>query len=180
MRLANAPDRFGLVSRVLHRGMAAGIPGSLGLGPAPSRMQPGLATIWLYGLHKSLGMALLVLVLARIARHRASPPPRPLPAPRLWQDRLARAVHGALCALRVAVPRSGWVMASASGIDTVVWGGLTLPAIAPPSVAVEDAAAAFRRRLTRAPMALVALHVAGALARAWAGDATLRRMLTGR
>ncbi len=180
MGLANAPDRFGLVSRALHWGMAALILGNLGLGLALMQVPPGLSTLWLYGLHKSLGFTALVLVLVRLVWHRLSPPPRPLPAPRPWQDRLARATHAALYALMVAVPLAGWSAASASGIDTVLFGRLTLPAIAPVSVAWEDWAALAHRWLTRALMAVLALHLAGVAARLAAGDGTFRRMLTGR
>lgn len=180
MPLANGQDRFGLISRLLHWGMAAGILGALALGLTMTRMPPGLEAVRLYGLHKALGAALLALVVLRLVWHRISPPPPPLPAPRPWQDRLARLVHRLLYVLMVGVPLSGWVMASASGIETELPGGLTLPAIAPVSVAVEDTAAAVHRALTRALMAVVALHIAGALARAAAGDGTLRRMLTGR
>lgn len=76
--LKNSADRFGLISRLLHWGIAGLVVVMLSLGLRLSDMEPGLANLWLYGLHKSLGILTLSLMLARILWHLYTPPPRPM------------------------------------------------------------------------------------------------------
>ncbi|EYD75036.1 putative cytochrome b561 [Rubellimicrobium mesophilum DSM 19309] len=179
MRARNGPETWGLVSRALHWLMAAGLLAMLPFGLWLARTQPSLGTLWLYGLHKSLGVMLLVLVLLRLVWHRLSPPPVMLSegvAP--WQLRLAATSHRALYALMLAVPLAGWSASSATGIDTVLFGRWTLPRIAPVSEAWDRRGFALHLWLSVALAVLVAIHVAGALWRHWGHrDATLRRML---
>ncbi|MBI1418999.1 MAG: cytochrome b [Limimaricola sp.] len=178
MRWRNGPDRFGLITRMLHWAMGLGIIGMLGFGTVLSRMQPSLGNIWLYGLHKSVGLCLLALVLARLAWHRISPPPASLTegiAP--WQVAAGRWAHRLLYALMLAVPLAGWIGSAATGIDVQVF-GLTLPNPFPVSEAWDKGGFLAHAVLTKLLMAVVALHVAGALHRAlWHRDGTLRRML---
>jgi cytochrome b561 len=179
MPLTNSATRFGLVTRSLHWLMAAGVIAMLPLGLSLSDMQPGLSNLWLYSLHKSIGLVLLALVLVRLAWHRISPPPAPLGPPAAWEQRLARGAHAVLYALLVAVPLSGYVASAASGIDVMLFDTWTLPRIAPVSTAWEDAGFAAHDVLAKLLAAVVLLHVAGALKRARAGDGTLLRMLRG-
>ena len=172
-------ESFGWVSRTVHWAMAAGIVAMLGLGLYIEEMEPSLDTLWLYGLHKSVGLTLLALVVLRMLWHRISPPPAPLGGVAPWQMALARGAHLALYALMVAVPVTGWVGSAATGLD-VVWWGWTLPRVAPVSEAWSEAAFALHGGLTTALMGVVALHVAGALWRQFGhGDGTLWRMLRG-
>lgn len=171
---------FGLMTRALHWVMALGILGTAGLGAYVARMEVGLANLWLFGLHKTIGICLLALALVRIGWHRLVPPPGPLPGPPEWQMRLARGTHRALYGLMLAVPLSGWAYGSATGIDTVIFGRVTVPPIAPASPEWEAALVLLHRALAWTLLALVALHVAGALERAVVRrDGTLRRMLAG-
>lgn len=176
----NGPATFGWVSRAIHWAMAVGVLGMLALGTYIDRMEVGLGNLWLYGLHKSVGMTLLVLVLVRIVWHRVSPPPAPIGGVAPWQMRLARGAHGGLYLLMLAVPLTGWVGSAATGLD-VVWWGWVVPRVAPVSEAWSEVAFALHGGLTKALVALVALHVAGALWRALGhGDGTLRRIVRGR
>lgn len=172
---------MGRTTRALHWLMAAGIIGTFALGLYIARMQVGLANLWLFGLHKTLGITLLALVLLRILWHRLSPPPGPLPGPPPWQMALARWTHGGLYLLMLAVPVSGWAYASATGLDVQIFGSIVLPPIAPVSEAWEDALLTAHFGLTLTLAALVALHVAGAVKRSAVDrDGTLSRMVTGR
>lgn len=180
MALANGPDSFGLVTRVLHWLTAAAVFGLLGLGLFLAVSRPSLATIWLYGLHKSLGLGVLVLVLLRLVWHRLSPPPLPLAGGPPWQGRLARGVHRAFYAVLVLMPLCGWAGSSATGIDTVVFGGLVVPPIAPASPRLETVFFALHGVLALLLGVLIALHAAGVALRLRRGDGTLRRMIRGR
>lgn len=175
MRLGNGPDRFGPISRALHWAMAVAILGMLGFGTYIANMTVNLSNLHLYGWHKSIGLTLLALVVIRLAWHRASPVPAPLPDTPL-RTGIARAVHGALYLLMIAVPLTGWVASSATGIEVQVW-GLTLPPIVTASETVEERWFALHGAGTKLLAALVVLHVAGALLRR---DGTLGRMVRGR
>ena len=179
MALRNGPAEFGLVTRVIHWGTMLLVVGQLALGNRIEEMQPGLANLWLYGLHKTVGFALLALILARIAWHIASPPPKPL-GRRDAAFRAARAVHWAFYVLLIAIPLTGWAGSSATGIDTMIadrW-------VVPPLVAASAEGEAFWFRLhdilTKVLFGLIVLHMLGALKREMEGDGTLTRMLRGR
>jgi len=181
MAARNGPDRFGWVSRALHWLMALGLLGALGFGTYLARIEPSLDTLWMYGAHKSVGITLLALVVLRLAWHRISPPPRAIMAgiPG-WQVTAARWSHRFLYLLMVLVPLSGWVGSSGTGIPTVIFGQITLPAIAPASEFWDRAGFAAHGLLTKALFALILLHVAGALSHAMLyRDTTLRRMIRG-
>ncbi|MES2432966.1 MAG: cytochrome b [Pseudomonadota bacterium] len=175
----NSPTNFGLASRLLHWIMAALILALLVLGTALGWIKPNLSTLWLYGLHKTLGLTALSLAVIRLIWHRISPPPLPLGPTAHWQNRAARATHITLYALMLAIPLSGWIASSATGLDVVIFGQITLPAITPTSEALENAGFAVHGILTKLLMALLMLHIAGAVLRGLKGDGTLRRITKG-
>lgn len=176
--LKNSAERFGLISRLLHWGIAGLVVVMLSLGLRLEDMQPGLANLWLYGLHKSLGILTLSLMVIRILWHLHSPPPRPIGGG--WQARAARVTHLAIYALLLAIPLSGWVASAATGIDVVIFDRWTLPPIAPVSPLWEERAFALHDVLTKVLILLLFLHMGAALKREMDGDGTLRRMIIGR
>ena len=177
--LRNDGARIGVGTRLLHWTMAAGVIATIPMGLWIANAQPSLALIPWFGVHKTIGLTLLVLVLLRLAWHRVTPPPRPLPGGPPWTLRFARATHRAFYVLLVVVPLAGWLGSSATGLDTVVFGRWTVPAIAPASPEIERVAFLIHRAGAYALAALVLLHVAGALKRSIDGDGTLRRMIEG-
>lgn len=179
MAWVNTPTSFGTVTRTLHWVTAGGVLVALPMGVWIANSEFSLAMLKYYGYHKTLGFSVLVLTLVRLLWHRFSPPPAPLPhdAPRL--DLLVRAVHLALYGLLLLLPLSGWVASSASGIDTVVFGQWTLPAIAPESETWEKIGFRTHAIAGYGLALLLGLHLGGALFRALIRkDGTLRRMVT--
>lgn len=178
MPARNTPQSFGWISRAFHWIMALALFAMLGLGTYLTQMQPSLSNLWLYGLHKSIGLCLLALVLLRLIWHRFSPPPPSLNngiAP--WQMRASQLAHILLYLLMVLIPITGWIGSSATGIDVVLFNTITLPTIAPVSETWDSAAFLAHDILTKALMALVTLHVAAALHRHFVHrDDTLKRM----
>lgn len=179
MRWRNTPTGFGLISRLLHWTMAALILAQIPLGLQIATMQLGLANLWLFGLHKTIGFVALILVLIRLVWHRISPPPLPLGDARSLPNRAARAVHALIYTCLLIIPISGWVASAATGLDVVIFNQITLPAIAPVSEAWENTGFLIHNATTKLLMALLAAHIAGAALRAVKGDGTLSRMIRG-
>lgn len=177
MAAKNTETSFGWVTRLLHWVIALGVLIMLPLGAYIEDMQVGLSNLWLFGLHKSIGVTVLALLVLRLVWHVFSPPPAPLPADAAWKDGLAAWVHRAFYLLLIVVPISGWVGSGATGLDVVVYKTVTLPPLAPPSEVWEEAAFAIHSVATKLLLLCVALHVTGALIRR---DGTLTRMVFGR
>lgn len=132
---------------------------------------------WMPG-HKAIGITVLALTLARIAWRLTHRPPA-LPADVPAHVRIvARATHWALYALLLLMPLTGWMMVSGpKGRRPLTWFGTFdipyLPVGAPGS----DLGATAHGVLGWTMLALVLLHVAGALRHHLIlRDATLVRM----
>jgi len=135
----------------------------------------------IYQWHKSIGMTVLVLSLARLLwrlGHRPPPLPDAMPG---WQRRASHFTHGAFYALMFAMPLLGWAMVSASDlpIPTVIYGLMTLPDM--PGVSESKASAERFKFLheigAKLFIALIFLHVGAALKHHFTDrDDVLKRM----
>ena len=86
---------------------------------------------WLIGLHKPLGIAILILVPLRLWLRWRNPPPA-LPADLALAQRFAaKASHWLLYALMALMPLVGWAMVSASGFPIKLGAGVFLPPLIP-------------------------------------------------
>lgn len=154
--------RFTVVQRLLHWSMAICIVVMffIGVGMVSTitpKYVPLLAT------HKTLGMALFVLAVVRLAiRARSGAPPLPpdLPEPIKLAAHLS---HYGLYGLMFALPLLGWGMLSAGGYPIVLYGGIQLPAILPLNDALHTLLWNAHFYLAFAFFALVLAHVAAAL-----------------
>jgi cytochrome b561 len=154
--------RFTSLQRLLHWLMAICIIAMLfiGVGMVSTVMPkyvPLLAT------HKTLGIAILVLALLRIAvrlRSGTPPLPRDLPPPMKLAAVLS---HYALYALMIAMPLLGWAMQSAGAYPIVLLGGVHLPAILPPDPGLYTLLKTAHITLAFAFFALILLHIAAGL-----------------
>jgi len=103
-------DRYSPVARALHWIMAILILFNLFLGFA----HDALPREWkVMPVHKSIGLTVLALTVARILwrlTRRAPPLPAAMPA---WEKGTARVTHFAFYAFMLIVPLSGWIMTSA-------------------------------------------------------------------
>jgi cytochrome b561 len=180
MVLRNTVDGFGLISRLLHWTMALGVIFMLALGNRIADMKPDLSTLYLYGLHKTLGIVILALAVLRLIWHRFSAPPPPIGPPSAWGAWAARAAHALIYVLLISIPLTGWFASSATGIDVMIFDRWKLPPIAPVSELWETRGFAVHDILTKALFGLILLHILGALKREIDGDGTLTRMISGK
>jgi cytochrome b561 len=123
-------ERFSPMQRGLHWLMAAAVLAMLFIGVGMvTTVAPRYAV--LVAIHRPLGIAILVLTIARLAlRQRKGAPALPADLPS-WQKAAARASHVLLYSLMLAMPLLGWAMLSAGGYPVVLYGGLHLPRIMP-------------------------------------------------
>lgn len=146
----------------LHWAIALLIVLNVGLGYYMMLIEDDPGSERFFDLHKSFGIVIAVLVIARLA-WRLKHPPAPLPdgMPR-WQVKLALGTHWLLYAGLVVIPVAGFLGASFSK-SGVVFFGLHFPAWVTPDHDLSEQIFTVHITLAWTLVALVALHVAGAL-----------------
>ncbi len=164
-------DRYATVAIVLHWLIAAAILFQMQL---PWRFHD-LKTpeaFALIQLHKSVGITILVLSLARLGWRLANPPPPEPEGLALWEVWLSKIVHWGLYALMIGMPITGWIMVSTSktGIPTLLYGLIPWPHVpglaelpAAGKAAWNGVAHESHELLGWGFYVLIGLHVAGAL-----------------
>ena len=178
MSLKNT-DRWGATSQLLHWTIAVLILSIGAVGLVRGELPRSPKWFWVYTLHKSLGLTVLALVLVRIAWRLYAGAPPPVEGTPRWQARLASLTHGAIYVLILAMPLSGWLYDSASGLRPFRWFGLAeVPKLSPPHEALADAMHETHELLFWVLIALVIGHAGAALYHHFVRrDATLARML---
>jgi cytochrome b561 len=141
--------------------------------------QPVGPRVEAFNMHKSVGLTILALMLARILWRTGHRPPSLPPMPE-WQAWTARLTHAVLYAALVIQPLSGYLGSEFSGYP-VRFFGLTLPSWAGKNVALKDFLSVVHLATSWAIAAAVTLHVAGALKHALVDrDGLLARMGIGK
>lgn len=112
-------------------------------------------------LHMPIGLIVLGLTLLRLAWRLTHRPPPFDPPIRAWEATLAGLVHFAFYLALMTMPLSGWLLASEEGVPIFRLAELSLPV--PPIEDIDDAAEDAHEALARIMIALIALHVGGAL-----------------
>lgn len=158
------PVRYGGPAIALHWLVAALVLGQLALGwwmiEIP-KSPPGLRAGW-FNVHKSIGLTIGLLMLARLwwrLRHPAPSLPATLPR---WQVLAARANHALLYACLLAMPLSGYLGSVFSGYP-ILYFGVRLPQWGWASPPLKDFFSAVHFAAVYLLMLLVTLHVAAAL-----------------
>lgn len=131
--------------------------------------------------HKSIGMAILVLVALRLIWRFIVKPPSLPNSWSHWQRSAASAGHALLYALIFAVPLSGWAYSSAAGLGDFWWGPINWPSLISPSEPLEDVMRQVHQALAITLGVVAAGHALVALIHQFVfKDKILVRMLPGR
>ena len=155
-------------AKILHWLIALAIIFMLCLGWSFDFLPKNGTKFFLFQLHKSIGITILLLSFARLGwrmMHRAPPLPASMP---IWEQRTAHLGHFLLYVCMIGMPLSGWIMVSASShnIPTILYGLLPWPnfPVAPENKeAVDHATDAIHFYTAYVLAALVAGHAAAAL-----------------
>jgi cytochrome b561 len=170
----------------LHWIIAAAIIGQIILGWLMNEVVPDHTPKqeWLEGVHISLGLTILLLVLIRIAvRLTHRPPPLPADMPR-WERLLSGLVHVIFYGLMLVMPLTGWALVSLGNHPISFW-GLPWPHLPGVHALMGDPTPKASRQALKhfhvyvmiwIVLMSLALHVAGALKHQFDGRPILWRM----
>ncbi|MBR3370400.1 MAG: cytochrome b [Rhodobacteraceae bacterium] len=158
------PLRHAALTRALHWIVAVMVIAMLPVGVV--MLSDGLARPTqdlLFILHKNGGVAILLLVILRLAwRARTPAPPMPAGMSPL-QAGAARAAHWALYALLLVMAISGYVRVRAGGFPIEMLDALGLPTFVPRSESLAEIAKAIHANARFALAGLILLHVGAAM-----------------
>jgi cytochrome b561 len=179
MTLKNTADRWGPVSQAFHWTIVLLILGLAIVGLTMGELPKTPKYFWVYTAHKSTGLLVLALVIARLGWRLYAGKPEPVPGIPTWQERIAAVTHWLLYGLILAMPISGWLYDSASGLRPFRWYGLfDVPKLSPPDESLRRLAHEAHEWGFWVLLALVAAHAGAAFYHHYfQGDATLTRML---
>ncbi|WP_137885912.1 cytochrome b [Pseudomonas sp. 2FE] len=179
MQWRNSSSRYGLVSILLHWGIALAVLGLFGLG------------LWMVGLdyysawnhsapalHKSLGLTLFAAMLLRALWRLISPPPPVLSSYGAMTRLGARVGHSLLYLGLFALLVSGYLISTADGQGIEVFGLFAVPASITGILDQEDVAGWVHEYLAWGVVIFAGFHALAALKHHFIDrDATLTRML---
>ncbi len=162
--LKNSLDSYGTMSKVIHWIMALGIIMLIVVGiymtgldkEDPSRLQ-------IYGMHKSFGALMMMLIIVRLIWLRITPAPALPSVFNAKEQMLTKGVHKLLYLLMLVVPFSGYIMSNAGGYPIKFFGLFELPALVGKSKAIGGFAHEAHEILGFVMLAFILLHMAGAI-----------------
>jgi cytochrome b561/polyisoprenoid-binding protein YceI len=173
VNLEAAQQRYSSGAILLHWAIALALGFQLALGFAMPHDERGFA---MFQLHKSVGVTIFVLSVARLIWRLTHRPPAAVEGG--FQGLLAKTVHTLLYAFMIVQPLTGWIMVSTdpTGIPTLLYGTIPWPHLPLPDALNEPMEEA-HEIIAWTGSALILLHVAGALRhQLLLRDGLLRRM----
>ncbi|MEO8365715.1 MAG: cytochrome b [Pseudoxanthomonas sp.] len=179
MTLKNTADQWGPVSQAFHWIIVLLILGLAIVGLTMGELPKTPKYFWVYTAHKSTGLLVLSLVIARLGWRWYAGKPEPVPGTPTWQERIATVTHWLLYGLILVMPISGWLYDSTSGLRPFRWYGLfDVPKLHAPDDALKHLSLDVHEWGFWVLVALVAAHAGAAFYHHYfQRDATLTRML---
>src|SRR2546426_8217480 len=117
VNLRNSTESYGIIAQAFHCLVALLVLAQLGIGLYAANLPVSLARLRWLSHHKSLGLAILALVLLRLGWRALNPPPGlPGSMPR-WERRAALATHRLFYLLLIPPPLARWPYASPPGLS---------------------------------------------------------------
>jgi cytochrome b561 len=179
--IGNTEERFGAVAIPLHWSMAFLTIGLAALGLYMVALPDvGFNTrkIMLILFHKEVGLSVLALLAARLAWRLTHVLPQLAAHLPDWQKIAARFVHLCFYALMFALPITGWLMSSATGIPVSFFGLFTLSDFLPHDDYLFQQLIDVHKWFGYVLILFICVHVGAALMHHFVlKDDTLRRML---
>ncbi|HEX4327832.1 MAG TPA: cytochrome b [Burkholderiales bacterium] len=164
MLSAYSPPRYTRTAIALHWLLALLILCGFCLGLYMTGLKFSPAKLVLYSYHKWIGVTVFSLALLRLLWRMGHKPPSLPPRMAPWQRHAAGALHALLYLLMLAIPLSGWLYSSSTGVPTVPFGisALQLPDLLERNKETADSLRFLHVTLNYSLAVMVALHVAAA------------------
>lgn len=160
--LQNTSQTYGTVSKFLHWSIGLLIMTLLGVGLYMTDLPDGDQKWSIYGVHKSFGMVVFLLVGIKVVWHFVTVKPQ-LPATMpMWQVKLSKVVHFALLLFMGLYPLSGLSMSLMGGYAVDIFGLIHIPAFSE-KYAFAGVAHKFHVTMPFVVIGLIVLHTVGAL-----------------
>ena len=185
----NRKEGWGVIARLLHWTSGAVILFMLGLGVYMTQFVSDIyAQFGLFQTHKSWGFVAFALGALRIIWRAVNPTPVLPEGMKAWEIRASKLSHRALYGLMIALPVSGWLMASASplqdsyGIKNMVFEQFEYPdPFVPGSATLETVFSTIHTACAIAIGLVILVHIAAALKHQFISrDGLILRMIRGR
>lgn len=177
MELHNTRSRYGVIAKTLHWLIAISIIAVWLVGYyAIDLPNKDPIKFKLFDLHKSVGMAILLLVTVRLTWRLYDGTPKSIAINKVLKT-AANTVHFLLYVFMFLQPLSGWAMSSAAGYNPTFFGLFTFPGLVAKNPNSVDLYVAIHNASAAILLVLFVLHVGGALFHHFIlKDLTLRRM----
>jgi len=178
MQLRNTTYNYGALAKFLHWAIVILIIAQYVIIEAAEDLPDGIEKLSQISLHKSVGMLVLILAIARVGwklADRGKPVPVTMPG---WQKKAAAASHGLLYLLILLQPLSGWAMSSSANYPVTLFGWFQFPALVAPDHDLHEGLEELHEALFAVLVIVALIHAAAAVYHHfWMKDDTLRRML---
>lgn len=179
MQVRNTANRFGVVTIGIHWLVAIAVFSLFGLGYW--MVDLSYYDDWYKtgpGIHRSIGILLLVVMVVRLVWRFVNPVPRPLPSHSRFEVLAAHGAHLLLYVLLFVAMISGYLISTADGSFISVFDWFEVPSVTGQIKGLEDTAGFVHYWSTWALVVLAGLHGLAALKHHFIDrDDTLRRML---
>jgi cytochrome b561 len=177
--LTNTKHNWGWVSICLHWITAILILGLAAIGLYMTELPNTPSKIQIYALHKSFGITVLILTIARLLWRQLTVVPEDIGNTPHYQAVIAKIVHYAMYALLFLMPLSGWLYNSASGYPLRWFNLISLPKLFTGfNPGIKNFALATHETLFYVLASLLLVHAGAALWHHYViRDNTLKRML---
>lgn len=178
--LKNDQETYGLVARVLHWGMGLALFAMFGMGVYMRQLTyyDPLYQV-LPDIHRSTGVVLMALLLARLVWKVMNPTPSDAHLTR-FERHVSRAVHWVFYALIFAIMVAGYLISTSDGRPISVYGLFEIPAIYK-NTEITRTVGWLHEYMSYALIGLAALHAGAAIKHhVFDKDMTLIRMVTGK
>lgn len=162
MELSNTEDEYGLIAKIFHWIIAFLIIGLLPVGLFMGGMENSPLKFQIFAMHKSFGLLVFFLGIARLVWRFISPPPDHLENHQKWEVTLAGAAHFWLYVCIIGMPLSGWLMSNA-GEFPVPFFGTQMPTLIDKNEQLGNLFYQTHEILAYTLLFVLALHAAGAL-----------------
>jgi cytochrome b561 len=176
MPVRNTAENYGSLAKLLHWSIVILIIAQYFIAETADELPDGLEKLQWISRHKSIGMLVLLLAVARMLWKMANKG-QPVAIGTGWIKKAAAAGHGMLYLLVLLQPISGWAMSSAANYPVTLFGWFQFPALVGANPGLHENLEDVHEVLFYALVAVAVVHVLAAFYHHFVlKDDVLRRM----